>query len=612
VLRKGHIKELCAPYVNVFHQSTDVEKAQLHLQKNKCTPLGRLLFDVKSTGYPEHDIRDRSLYVALGIILAVGVLTRFLYLDQIYLWIDETPYIDGWWHDYGSGFPGFLKGLWKVSLDVYSHFTNNGTWAAVVYGICKSIGTPTLWWARLPAALSSVLLLPVLFILTRLISGSMLAAVIASGVATISITQIYHAQQILEYGPGALIGGLILWSTMAWYDALRTPSTRPCYLPEGFFLFVTVTTGAVLHNSTLPLIIVCFTYLLGCVLGLWNRGQIARSKAILNLGSLLQTGAMIIGCIIVFVLPKYGSGYRGYLAPYYAPLKWEATGGVFFTVAEIVSFGLWRSYDLATYALNPIYNGRWYQPLGLNPLLILPIVIMLVGAVHLWRKGGKGRGFVTLALGSLFTVFLGALFRKYPLGGVRQCLPITVFFYAFVGVGMWVIYQKWKVVVIGFMVLWIAAWVWALPQFYTKRLAPYDTELLVRYAKLGRTSLFVTVNDWGCPEDVIFRYHLRNHSEIKVLPLWKVLEGLRRQQSAFLLASTTTSLDRYKTMFQSGVDPANRDGRAFAELLSEEGLKISPLVETAVNPVKPDKWQYEFLSLYTPLNGLFLYKVEWQ
>lgn len=567
---------------------------------------------MKSCHCPELDIHGRTFWITFGIILAIGVVTRFLYLNRIYLWIDETPYIEGWWRDYGVGFRGFLKGLWKPSLDVYLHFTNNGTWAAVVYGITKTIGTPTLWWARFPAALSSILLLPMLFVLTRLISGSAFAGLIASGVAAISITQIYHAQQILEYGPSVLVGSLVLWSTMAWYDRLRILPIGCRYLPESFLFFLTVTMAAVLHNSTLPLIVVCFTYLLCYILRLWYRGQVARSEAIFNLAGLLQTGMIIIGCVIVFVLPKYGSGYRGYLAPYYAPLKWEVTGGVFFSMAEIVRFGLLRSYDLATYALNPVYNDRWYQPLGLNPLLLLPIMVMSIGLVHLWVKGGKGRAFVTLALGSLFLVFLGALFRIYPLGGVRQCLSITVFVYAFIGAGMWVVYRKLKAIAIGFMVLWIVVWLWALPQFYTKRLAPYDTELLVRYARLGGTSLFVTVNDWGCPEDVILKYYLRSHSDIKVSPLWKVLDSLRRERRAFLLASTTASLDRYKTMFQPGVEPANRDGSAFVELLSEKELKISPLVEIAVNPVTPDKWQYEFLSLYTPLNGLFLYKIEWQ
>jgi hypothetical protein len=320
---------------------------------------------------------------------------------------------------------------------------------------------------------------------------------------------------------------------------------------------------------------------------------------------------MILGCLIVFVLPKFGFGYREYLAPYYAP-KCQGTGGVLSTAIAMVSFGLKRAYDLATYALNPVYNDRWYQPLGLNPLLILPIMVMFMGAVHLWRKGGKERGLVVLALGTLSLVFLGAVFGKYPLGGVRPCLPLTVFVYVFVGVGMWVIYQKWKVVAIGLMVLWIAVCLWALPQFYTKRLSPFNTELLVHYARLSGTRLIVTVNDWGCPEDVIFKYYLRDHSKIEVVPLWNILEGLRREERPFLLASTTTNLHRYKAMYQSGAHPRNKEGKAFVELLSEKKLKISPLVEVGLNPVNPDKWQYEFLSIYTPLNGLFLYKVDWE
>jgi len=568
---------------------------------------------MKPCHFTEADIHGRTLWVILSIILAVGVFTRFLYLDQIYLFIDETPYIENWWRDYGSSFRGFLKGVWKLSLENYGSAASghNGLWTAVVYTLCKTVGTPTLWWGRFPAALSSILFLPVVFVLTRLISGSNLAGLFVAAAATVSITQIYHAQQILDYGPTVLASSLILWSTIAGYERLRLPSARAHFIPNGFFFFLAVTAGAVFHNATLPVIFACFTYLLGSMLWLWYRSQIKRSDAIFNLATLFQTGVMILGCLIVFVLPKFGFGYREYLAPYYAP-KCQGTGGVLSTAIAMVSFGLKRAYDLATYALNPVYNDRWYQPLGLNPLLILPIMVMFMGAVHLWRKGGKERGLVVLALGTLSLVFLGAFFGKYPLGGVRPCLPLTVFVYVFVGVGMWVIYQKWKVVAIGLMVLWIAVCLWALPQFYTKRLSPFNTELLVHYARLSGTRLIVTVNDWGCPEDVIFKYYLRDHSKIEVVPLWNILEGLRREERPFLLASTTTNLHRYKAMYQSGAHPRNKEGKAFVELLSEKKLKISPLVEVGLNPVNPDKWQYEFLSIYTPLNGLFLYKVDWE
>lgn len=563
--------------------------------------------------FTHQDISDRSFWIGLGVIVAVGLLTRLLFLGRIYLWIDETPILaEALWDNWGGGLRGLLRGMRVLSFDVYRHQTYNGTWAALVFAICRTVGAPTAWWARLPSVLAGVLLLPAVAVLARRVSGSSLAGLVAAGATTTSIVQSHYAQQILPFAPTVLAVALVVWATMAWRDGFENMRRGLQWLPDGFLLFAAVAAAAMLHNCTLPVVAVCLVGLAGSVIWAGLRRRLARPDTVRRLASLAQAGLVVGLCMTVFTVPKLGQGYRSYLRPYYGPAQSELSDGALSRAATAARFGATRAYDLMTYALNPAYNDGLYRPLRLNPVAIVPVMLVLVGVAALCLPQGQGRTFVALAGGCVLLAFAGAMLRRYPFGGVRQCLPLTVFVYVLLGTGVSVVYRRSRPAALAMMSLWVVLWLAVLPDFYAKRLSPYDAGTLAGYAARSETRLFVTFNDRGWPEHAVLKYHLRNHPDIRVAPLPDVLDELRRRQEPFVLASVTRSLAKLRALCHTERNPVQKERLALAELLADERLRVTPLAEVAVNPVTPTEMQDDGQSIYTPLNGLFLYKVTWE
>ena len=563
-------------------------------------------------GQGRPDLSERTFWVILGAIVAVGALTRFLFLGRIYLWVDETPIVSGaLWADHGTGLKGLLRGMRALSLDVHRHYTFNGTLAAVILGLCRSVGAPTLWWARLPVALASVLLLPALAGLTRQVSGSSIAGLAAAGAATASIAQNHYAQQAMPYGPAVLAAALVIWAAVAWCARISDAPERRRWLPAGFLFFVAATAAVALHNSSLPVVVVCTAGLAVWIAASWWRRRIPASTALRHLAALGQAGLALGLCILIFVLPKLGDGFRGYLLPYYAASGTAETPLIERGVAA-ASFAMTRAYDLVAFAFNPAYSDALYRPLGLNPVTLLPLALLPVGVAALWRRSRGGRFFTALAVASVVSVLAGAVLRRYPFGGVRQCLPLTVFMYVLAGTGLAIVYRRFRRVALCIVGLWLALWLAALPQFYAQRLSPYDGDALARQMVRNGCSVLATANDLGWPEHRVFGYHLREHPDVLVRPLPDVLDAAKDRRQPFVLASTTKDLARLRTLCQSDGESRLKERLALAELLSEEGLTLTPLAEVTRNRVAPPHAQEDDQSIYCPLNGLYLYKVTWK
>jgi len=549
------------------------------------------------------------IWIALLVIVVAGAAARLAYLDRVYVWIDETPILrEGLWTGYGPGVKGFLRGLWKLPLEVYRNETDNGTWGAVVFGLCRTVGSPETWWARLPAAMAGVILLPVVFLLTRRVSGSAAAGLFAAGAAAVSVVQIHYAQQALPYGPTVLASALVIWAAVAWVGSLAEDFDPPPSLPRGFLLFMAAAAAALLHNCTLPVICAALAVVAAGIVWRWHREEIHRRVAVREGAALLQSVVVVGLCAVFFVLPKVHQGFRGYLAPYYAPAAWPGTPGGTDTIAAVSGFLLGRAYDLMSYALNPVYDFRWYRPLGLNSVTLLPAALALLGLAGLWRRGGDGRTFAVLGVVSGLLVSAGALARRYPFGGVRQCLPLTVFVYAWAGTGAALLYRKFKPAGIALAGAWVVVWLVALPQFYTQRLSPYDTADLVEYLRRSGTDRLAAADPLGCPESEVFRYYLRDRPEVELVSLHEAMEGLRQEGRSFVLGSTSRGLDELVALWNPG--PGAGAGGALAQLLSQRKVTAQPLIEVARNRVPSEEAQNAGQSIYTPLNGLFLYRIE--
>jgi len=554
------------------------------------------------------DVSERTFVVCLGALVAIGLATRLLGLGRVYLWIDETPILtETLWRDHGGGVAGLLRGMRALGMEVYGRQTDNGTWAALVYGVCRTVGTPTAWWARLPSVLAAVAMLPVLALLTRRVSGSRLAGLIAAGAALTSVAQTHYAQQALPYGPAVLAAALVAWAAAAWHGKLLQPESPDSALPAGFLFFVAVAAAVGLHPCGLPVSVGCILVLAVTISWLWRKRHVTGAGAARHLAALSQAALIVAAGALVFVLPKLDTGFRSYLGAYYAPTEGAPRAE---QLPALAGFAVSRAYDLVAYALNPAYADSLYRPLALNPVCLTGAALVLAGAVSLWRRNGPARTLVLAGLASSLTVLAGALVQRYPFGGVRQCLPVTPFIYAFLGAGAWWLYRCIRPAAVALAPAWLALWLAFLPGFYSHRLSPYDGDVLASAAVSNGVRLIVTVNEFGCPEDAVLRYYLRGRSEPVVSALTPALAELQERREPFLIASVTKSLGKLLAPPAEGA-PIARERRALADLLAEPGLTVTPIAEVALNPVRPDAMQEDGQSIYTPLNGLFLYGVSW-
>jgi hypothetical protein len=266
-------------------------------------------------------------------------------------------------------------------------------------------------------------------------------------------------------------------------------------------------------------------------------------------------------------------------------------------------------YDLAAYAFNPVYSDKWYRPLAVNPLTIAPVLLSVLGVIGLVRRSRGGRVFVLTGMITGALVLVGAFAQRYPLGGVRQCLPLTVFAYVWLGAGVETLYRWSRPAVLILAAGWAVVWLTYLPQFYGKRLSPFNVEELLHQVQAAGGAPLVAANPWGCPEDQVFAYHLREHPEVSVSVLCDSLDRLRERRMPFLLAATSRDLHRLRTLAEN--EPEAKQHAALLALVSDPDASITPVLERSLNPVQPSRIQDGMQSIYTPLNGLFLYRVDW-
>ncbi|MHC4789714.1 MAG: hypothetical protein ACYS8K_11015, partial [Planctomycetota bacterium] len=204
------------------------------------------------------DLSPRAFWLGLGALVVFGLVTRLLFLGQVYVWIDETPILaPPLWSRAGAGLAGLFRAGRDLCFDVYRQQTDNGTWAGLVFLVCRTVGRPTIFWARLPSALAGVALLPALALLTRQATGSHVAGLAAAGAAATSVAQIHYAQQVLPYGPAVLAAALVVWAALSWHRSLAGEAGGTRYLPAGWAFFAAAAAAALLHNCLLPVVLLC-------------------------------------------------------------------------------------------------------------------------------------------------------------------------------------------------------------------------------------------------------------------------------------------------------------------------------------------------------------------
>jgi hypothetical protein len=191
---------------------------------------------------------------------------------------------------------------------------------------------------------------------------------------------------------------------------------------------------------------------------------------------------------------------------------------------------------------------------------------------------------------SLLITALLSLLMKYPFGGVRQTLFMSPFIFAFTGLGFWILIRSrlGKAVAGVLIVTYFALWCFNLPHFYEERIFPYTTQDLVNvWEKNGKLGFY---GDGGCTDTI--KYMLRKYPDIEIESLHSESDVLPKPP--FLLISPHWPVE--SSLWRSTLKEDFEKLGYHTELI---------IVREAAYPMHPKYRQ----SIYSPANGLWLYKI---
>lgn len=519
----------------------------------------------------------RWSWCLLALILLSSLLLRFHNLSDLQLWLDETDF----YNEAVYGDPP--KGLIQHAFDTEQATTNTLGWPAFIWITARSVGHGVAG-ARSASALLGTLLIPAVFfiVLTTLPSDYVhrgTAAVAASALAMVSISQMELSQRIYAYGGVGILAAAIVLSHQRLMAVLRKPVLAT---GDGFawVLFaIAASAGVALHPSLGLLVAGSFTvsYLLLLRRLLGKDRATAYLPVALNMLATLATGLM---ALLNIKNPIYG--YRIYLEQYYPPLDADVLGALGY-----------RFYDLLTYHLNPFWDPNLYWPLALNPAL-LPLV-GLCGAGWIisasGRRGAAAREIAWLAAIAIVLTAVLSLARFFPFGGVRQTVFLAPFVFAFAGVGVaWLWERKWtRYPTAAIAVAYLLVWATSLPSFYDDRQKQvHPAELIDMWEHNGKSPIYVT----GGGERAV-RYDLRSRPDIPVSGI-EDLETTPPDVNEFLLVSLMWPIEK---------DQWNKE---FVANLHAHGFKAEPLMERPAAHF--ESWEFP-TSIYFPPNGAWVYKI---
>ena len=537
-------------------------------------------------------------------VIVFGATVRFIHLGDIYFWLDETQVVrEELWADYPGELGGFLKGAQVNAARNYHVETTNGTDAVLVYLLTNTIGETTLWWARLPAVTSGILLLPVIFILTYAVVGRQVAGLFA--MIALALSTVHVSQLALAYEIATLAGALVMVTAMLWYRAIADGADPHTSIVRGTGFVFAVAFAAAIHIAPVAVTTAgCVSLFAALVWHRWRREL--NDQKVLSAALLLSPAVLLVLIgVTLFIVPKVG-WHNAIQADYY--YSWADRGGAVAGWLGVVGFSLSRLYDTIVYPLNITYDDQFYVPLASNLLYVIPCLLVVTGCVRCWKGSATSRFFLLMTGVAYGMAWLGSLFAMYPFGGVKQLLPLSPAIFALFGIGVSAVFERTRVTAVIGMAIWLGIWVYQAPGFYAKRLPPYDTASLLQYMHEHDVTRLVTVNPYGNPDDRVFRYHLRQTPEIEVGILADDLERSATEGRRFMLASTTQDLEMLEQLGTR--DPGAAP--ALIQLLSDARAQLQTVTEIRVNQVFPPRAQVHSQSTYAPLNGLFLYLVEWK
>ncbi len=517
--------------------------------------------------------------ILLVVVLLIGIGLRLAFLGDIFLWNDETDNFDE------QIFEHMSTSLRRYAAAEAQELTLGPAWSIIIAITCKLFGGVVMV-GRMPSVfLGSAAILAIFCLVYRFVQSndderSFAPAFFASVLVAISIVQMQYSQRIIPYGAVTFLTTLIIITHLKIIHIIGRDILSIEKLVVGCILYTLICGFSIyLHMSHTIIIASSFLLLVGTGVRLSN---LDKEKRIVVFGIFTLTFLAVFLAWIGNAIHTQ-SGYRGYIAPYYHPLNLSA-----------IPFLLLRTYDLLTYNLNLFYNGELYWPRRLNPILLPLIIICIIG----WYYSASGRfGRIAKHLSffgmiSLFITALLSLLRKYPFGGVRQTIFMSPLIFTFTGLGFWALIRSrlGKAVAVVLVITYLVLWGINLPHFYKERVCPYTSQDLVNaWEENGKPSFY---GDGGCNDTI--RYMLREYPNIKIENLKLDFEHAVFPEPPFLLISPHWAME--DSLWRPNLK----------EKFEKLGYHIKLIVVCdAAYPMHPEYRQ----SIYSPANGLWLYKI---
>ena len=517
--------------------------------------------------------------IMLMLVLLIGIGLRLLFLGDIFLWGDETDNFDE------QIFRHMSMSLRRYAAAEAQELTLGPAWSIIIAVTCKIFGG-VVKVGRMPSVFfGSAAILAVFYLVYSLVQSDdderfVTPAFFAAALTAISIVQMEFSQRIIPYVAVPSLAAAIIIAHLKIIHIIRMKILPKEKLILWCILYTLICGFSIYLHMSLTLILVPSILLL--IVNDFQLSNIDQENRVIVFGffalSFLAVFLAWIGNAI-----HTQSGYRFYLAPYYHQINLGA-----------VPFLISRAYDLLTYNLNLFYNGVLYWPRALNPVLLPLIFTCIIG----WYYSTTGRfGYLAKHLSffgmiSLLITALLSLLMKYPFGGVRQTLFMSPFIFTFTGLGFWVLIRSriGKVVAGVLVIAYLVLWCVNLPHFYKERVFPYTTQdLVTAWEENDKLSLY---GDGGCRDTI--RYMLRKYPNIRIEHLEPEYEGAGYPEPPFLLISPHWPIEG------SLWDP-NMKGKFEKSGYHIELIKVC----NAAYPMHPEYRQ----SLYSPANGLWLYKI---
>lgn len=433
-------------------------------------------------GTPQSASRFRAFLREHWVILALTVtalVIRLYHLGSRLIIFDEylllNPYI------IPLGLADYASELWKRT-------TYNPGWAFMVWPLTRLFGYSP-FWVRLPSCLAGTAAVPAIYIAAKTAGLGRRAALLAAAVLGLSVYQVEYGQQVLPYSlmPLGTCLSIGLMTRLARHDG-RADAARA--VMTAFALLVVVGAMLFCHNSTLimlPALVFYWCWATARPAEGPDRGRRFR----MALG--LLGGTAVALAMLAWFFAKLGESDRNYLRAFFpgtfrdAPIRFLVSDTLNWAdslyvkqfpgvgrFADAIYFAGSRTFDFFASQLRAEYLISNLHPLGesarkLPWVFTLPMLALVFrGLVRSFRGSGasEARRWIACFAATLGVCLVFSTLRLYPLGGIRQLLPLTPFVALAAAAGVESRRRITAWLAIAGAVIWAAASLMLLPDYY--------------------------------------------------------------------------------------------------------------------------------------------------